>query len=84
MNVTIEHEKTFFNYYLDEPKLLKQLSSGFFSNSDIDHVAKIARDFYNKFGESPSYDQTLMLISDDPNNISPEIVKSIYSADYKN
>jgi replicative DNA helicase len=83
MNVTIEHEKTFFNYYLDEPQLLKQLSSGFFSNPDIDHVAKIARDFYNKFGESPSYDQTLMLISDDPNNISPEIVESIYSADYK-
>jgi len=83
MKVTIEHEKTFFNYYLSHPQLLKQLGPGFFSNPDIDHVAKIAKDFYIKFGESPSRDQTLMLISDDPNEISPDIVNAVYSSDWK-
>lgn len=83
MKVTIEHEKTFFNYYLSHPQLLKQLGPGFFSNPDIDHVAKIAKDFYIKFGESPSRDQSLMLINDDPNEISPDIVNAVYSSDWK-
>lgn len=83
MKVTVEHEKTFFNYYLSNPQLLKQIGNGFFSNSDIDRVAKIAKDFYIKFGEPPSSDQMTMLVSDDPHEISTEIVESIYAADWR-
>jgi len=83
MKVTIEHEKTFFNYYLSNPQLLKQIGLGFFSNADIDRVAKIAKDFYLQFGESPSVDQMTMLISDDSSGISAEIIESIYAADHR-
>lgn len=83
MKVTIEHEKTFFNYYLSNPQLLKQTGVGFFSNADIDRVAKIAKDFYLQFSESPSVDQMIMLVSDDSSGISTEIVESIYAADHR-
>ena len=78
MKSSIDHEKIFFNYFLTKPHYLKGTGKGFFSNNDLDHIAKLSKDFYLKFGESPSKDQMKALIGDDPNEISPDIVNSIY------
>lgn len=79
MNTNTDHEKIFFNYFLSKPHYLKSVRAGFFSNTDLDHIAKLSKNFYLKFSESPSKDQMKALISDDPSDMSPDIVDSIYS-----
>jgi replicative DNA helicase len=78
MKSSIDHEKIFFNYFLTKPHYLKGTGKGFFANRDLDQIAKLSKDFYLKFGESPSKQQMVALVKDDPNEISQDIVKSIY------
>jgi replicative DNA helicase len=78
MNTNTDHEKIFFNFFLKKPHYLKAVRPGFFANRDIDHIAKLSKDFYLKFGESPSKDQMKALVTDDPTEISAEIVHQIY------
>jgi KaiC/GvpD/RAD55 family RecA-like ATPase len=75
----VDHEKIFFNYFIKKPHYLKSVRPGFFSNSDVDHIAKLAKDFHTKFGEVPSKDQMKALVKDDPNEISDDIVSAVYS-----
>jgi KaiC/GvpD/RAD55 family RecA-like ATPase len=79
MKANTDHEKIFFNFFLKKPHYLKTVQPGFFSNSDIDHIAKISKEFYLKFGESPSKDQMKALATDDPSEIPLEIIDQIYS-----
>lgn len=79
MKTNTDHEKIFFNFFLKKPHYLKTVKPGFFSNSDIDHIAKLSKDFYLKFGESPSKDQMKALVTDDPTDIPTEIIDQIYS-----
>ena len=83
MKSSIDHEKIFFNYFLTKPHYLKGTGKGFFANRDLDQIAKLSKDFYLKFGESPSKQQMSALVKDDPNEISPDIVKSIYDINIK-
>ena len=62
MKSSIDHEKIFFNYFLKKPHYLKSTRPGFFSNSDLDHIAKLSKDFYTKFSESPSKEQMKALV----------------------
>jgi len=78
MKSSTDHEKIFFNYFLKKPHYLKSTGPGFFSNSDLDHIAKLAKNFYTNFGESPSREQMKALVKDDPNEIPDDIVTSIY------
>lgn len=78
MNSSNDHEKLFFNYFLSKPQYLKSLRPGFFSNNDLEHLAKISKTFYSKFGESPSKEQMKALLADDPTDVPGEIVNSIY------
>ena len=78
MNTNTDHEKIFFNYFLKKSHYLKSVKPGFFGNRDIDHIAKLSKEFYLKFGESPSKDQMKALVTDDPTEISAEIVQQIY------
>jgi KaiC/GvpD/RAD55 family RecA-like ATPase len=79
MYTGIDHEKIFFNFFLKKPQYLKSVSPGFFSNRDLDQVAKLSKNFYIKFGESPSKEQMKALVKDDPNEISDDIVSSVYN-----
>ena len=78
MKSSIDHEKIFFNFFLKKPHYLKSVRPGFFSNNDLDHIAKLSKGFYTKFGESPSKDQMKALVKDDPNEISDSLVNTIY------
>lgn len=78
MNSSNDHEKLFFNYFLSKPQYLKSLRPGFFGNNDLEHLAKISKTFYSKFGESPSKEQMKALLADDPADVPGEIVNSIY------
>lgn len=75
----VDHEKIFFNYFLKKPHYLKSVGPGFFSNRDLDQISKLAKNFYIKFGESPSKEQMKALVKDDPNEISDDIVSAIYN-----
>ena len=83
MKSSIDHEKIFFNYFLTKPHYLKGTGNGFFANRDLDQIAKLSKAFYLKFGESPSKQQMSALVKDDPNEISQDIVKSIYDINIK-
>ncbi len=78
MNSSIDHEKIFFNYFISRPIYLKSIGKNFFSNHDIDHLAKIAKEFYLKFGESPSKEQMKALLKDDVIEISDDIVNQVF------
>jgi replicative DNA helicase len=78
MNTPIDHEKAFFNWFLTKPHYLKTLNRGFFSNPDVDVLAQIAKDFFLKFGEAPSNVQMKALVKDRPQEISDDIVESVY------
>ena len=78
MKSSTDHEKIFFNYFLKKPQYLKSTGPGFFSNNDLDQIAKLSKKFYTDFGESPSREQMKALIKDDPNEIPESIVSSIY------
>jgi len=78
MNSSTDHEKIFFNYFFKKPHYLKSTGPGFFSNNDLDHIAKLSKKFYTDFGESPSREQMKALIKDDPNEIPDSIVSSVY------
>ena len=83
MKSSIDHEKIFFNYFLEKPHYLKGTNDGFFANRDLDQIAKLSKAFYLKFGESPSKQQMSALVKDDPNEISGDIVTSIYDINIK-
>ena len=78
MKSSTDHEKIFFNYFLKKPQYLKSTGPGFFSNNDLDQIAKLSKKFYTDFGESPSREQMKALIKDDSNEIPASIVSSIY------
>jgi len=78
MNTPIDHEKAFFNWFLTKPQYLKTLNRGFFSNPDVDVLAQVAKDFFLKFGEAPSNVQMKALVKDRPQEISDDIVESVY------
>ena len=83
MKSSIDHEKIFFNYFLEKPHYLKGTGDGFFANRDLDQIAKLAKAFYLNFGESPSRQQMNALVKDDPNEIPGDIVNSIYDINIK-
>ena len=83
MKSSIDHEKIFFNYFLEKPHYLKGTADGFFANRDLDQIAKLSKAFYLKFGESPSKQQMNALVKDDPNEISSDIVNSVYDINIK-
>jgi replicative DNA helicase len=78
MNTPIDHEKAFFNWFLTKPQYLKTLNRGFFSNPDVDVLAQVAKEFFLKFGEAPSSVQMKALVKDRPQEISDDIVESVY------
>ena len=83
MKSNIDHEKIFFNYFLTKPEYLKNTRDGFFSNNDLDELAKMSKNFYLKFGECPSRDQMKALSKDNVSEISDDIVDSIYNVNLK-
>jgi len=84
MNSNVDHEKIFFNYFLSKPTYLKSIRPGFFKNNDLDVIAKLAKDFYLEWGESPSEDQMKALANDDRGDIPKDIIKSIYEINIRN
>ena len=83
MKINTDHEKLFFNYFLSKPNFLKNLGNSFFKNKDLDFISRLARDFYFKFGEAPSREQTKALLVDEKTEVSNDIVDTIYDINIK-
>ena len=62
MQFNSNYEKLFYNFCLKQPKYLPILKEGFFTNSDIDIMAYLAKKFHEKFNETPTSAQMKLLV----------------------
>jgi len=81
-----DFEKIFFKLSLAKPKYLETIKKGFYSSDDIDTLHYLASKFYEKFHETPSKDQMLVLTKNPKvkGKIEEDIVDIIYSVDLVN
>jgi replicative DNA helicase len=81
-----DFEKIFFKLSLAKPKYLETIKKGFYSSDDIDTLHYLASKFYDKFHETPSKDQMLVLTKNPKikGKIEEDIVDIIYSVDLVN
>tara|TARA_R100001480_G_C4738554_1_gene181747 strand:+ start:174 stop:1460 length:1287 start_codon:yes stop_codon:yes gene_type:complete len=83
MRSSIDHEKIFFNYFLEKPTYLKSVGKNFFKNQDLDFVVNLCKDFFIKFGEAPSKDQVKALVKDVESEVSDDMIDSIFNVSVK-
>lgn len=79
MKANIDQEKIFFNYFLSKPNYLKRIGPGFFSNQDLDLVAKVSKKFFLEFSEAPSKDQLKAVITEDSPDMPLEVLDSVFN-----
>ena len=60
-----EFEKLFFKLSLAKPKYLEKIQKGFYTSEEIDIMNTLAKKFHDKFHETPSKDQMMMLVNSD-------------------
>jgi hypothetical protein len=88
MQFNSNYEKLFYNFCLKQPKYLPILKEGFFTNSDIDIMAYLAKKFHEKFNETPTSAQMKLLVDNSKkakDKITPNIIDTVYDvnlADY--
>lgn len=83
MNTNIEQEKIFFNYFLSNPKYLKELRVSFFGNEDLRFLAKIALKFFEEYQEPPTKAQIKPLCKNVDEDFDLDVVDAIYNVDLK-
>ena len=79
-----DYEKMFFRFSLEKPKYLQAIKTGFYSSEEIDILSTLSLKFYNKFSETPSRDQLLLLVKNAKNakdKISDNIVNLVFETD---
>ena len=78
----IDYEKIFFLYFLKNPVFFPKIYKGFFGNQDLDFLAQVAKEFQNKFSESPSKEQLKILIKNvkEKRDLDDEIVEAIFES----
>ena len=78
-----DFEKTFFKLSLAKPKYLETIQKGFYVSDEIDTLHYLANKFYQKFHESPSVDQMILLTKSPKlkGKIDEDIVQLIYNVD---
>lgn len=57
-------ERVYFLWLLKNTQYLRKTFQGFFDNDDLDFLLSICRTYYEKFEESPSKEQIVLLVSD--------------------
>jgi len=81
-----DFEKIFFKLSLSKPKYLETIKKGFYTSDDIDTLHYLASKFYEKFHETPSKDQMIVLTKNPKikGKIEEDIVDIIYGVDLIN
>lgn len=84
-NYSVDYEKIFYLYFLKNPKYLQKIYEGFFSNPDIDILARVSRDFLKKFGDPPTKDQIKFLVKNikEKRELDDSIVEAIFETDIR-
>ena len=57
-----DFEKIFFRLSLVKTKYLKSIKSGFYTSQEIDILSQLSNKFFERFNETPTKDQLIMLI----------------------
>lgn len=81
LKTSIQQEKLIFRYMLKKPHYLRKVENDFFSNSDIQYIANLAKLFFDEYKDTPSCEQMKVLLKDDSKNIPMETVEAIYDID---
>jgi len=78
-----EFEKLFFKLSLAKPKYLEKIQKGFYTSEEIDIMNTLAKKFHDKFHETPSKDQMLMLVNSDKvkGNVEESLMELVYNTD---
>jgi archaellum biogenesis ATPase FlaH len=81
MQFNSNYEKLFFNFCLKQPKYLPIIKDGFFTSSEVDALAYLAKKFHEKFNETPTCAQMKLLVENSKKTkdvITPNIIETIY------
>ena len=78
-----EFEKLFFKLSLAKPKYLEKIQKGFYTSEEIDIMNTLAKKFHDKFHETPSKDQMMMLVNSDKvkGNVEESLMELVYNTD---
>ena len=78
-----EFEKLFFKLSLAKPKYLEKIQKGFYTSEETDIMNTLAKKFHDKFHETPSKDQMLMLVNSDKvkGNVEESLMELVYNTD---
>lgn len=79
-----DFEKIFFRLSLEKPKYLQAIKAGFYTSEEIDALSYLANKFYEKFNETPTKDQMVLLVQNHPKSkerVSEGIMNIIFDVD---
>jgi archaellum biogenesis ATPase FlaH len=83
MQFNSNYEKIFFNFCIKEPKYLSIIKEGFFTNTEIDAMAFLAKKFHEKFNETPSSSQMKLLVQNSKkakDKVTESFIDTVYEA----
>lgn len=79
MNSSVEQEKIIFNYIQKHPEYLQSVTGDFFKSKEIQEIFNVSKKFFNQFSETPSIEQTKILLKENDSKITDSLTESIYS-----
>jgi len=79
MNSSVEQEKIIFNYIQKHPEYLQSITGDFFKSKDIQEIFNVSKKFFNEYTETPSVEQTKILLKESDSKLTDSLVESIYS-----
>src|SRR5574344_142405 len=80
INMTIQIEKIFFNYILQNTQYIEYVESFFFKNSEIQFIYGVIKKYFTQTNTIPSIKQIYQMVKleDKNDNITKEVFKSLF------
>jgi len=79
MTNSIDQEKIIFNYIQKHPEYIKIVNGDFFKTKEIQEIYNVTKKFFNQFAETPSVEQTKVLLKESESKITDSLAESIFS-----
>jgi replicative DNA helicase len=78
-----DFEKIFFKMSLQKPRYLQTIKRGFYTSDDIDTLHFLATKFFDKFKDTPTRDQMMVLVNNPKvkNKVDEDIIDIVYDVD---
>lgn len=80
-NADIQTAKNIYSFMMKNPEYLLHIKRGFFRYDDLQYIAMTAKKFYREYKEAPTCAQMKLLLKDNDQDITPEIIEDYYNND---